>query len=243
MCRFTAHVWNRVMHIFLKLIGSMLALCLLSACASAPRGDIAYAPADMPVPIAAAAVVNPDDAYRLMAQDEVQITVFRVPDLSGTYRVGSSGTVGMPLIGEFAAVGRTAPELARALEQAYGARLLQDPSIQVQVVKSTGARFVIEGAVRSPGTFPVDSRTTLIEAVALANGLDLDTANPGRVVVIRNIGSEVYRAAFDLRQVREGLMPNPRIYAGDIVVVDGSTLRRDFRDIIRTVPLLGLFLR
>lgn len=223
--------------------GLALVCLLLAGCSSGPRGDAVYAPAQMPAPAATTFTDVREEIYRLLPEDELKITVFRVPDLSGTYRVGTGGVIQMPLIGEVAAVGQTAAELGRQLEQAYGGRYLQDPSIQVEVVKSSNTRFVVEGAVRDPGAFPVDGRTTLLEAVALANGLDPDTANPSRVVVIREISGETYRAAFDLRQVREGLMENPRIYAGDIVVVDGSNLRRDIREIIRTAPLIGLFVR
>lgn len=231
------------MNLFRTLGGLLLPCGLLAACSSGPRADIEYAPAVMPAPVPATATISLEEVYRLLPQDELQVTVFRVPELTGTYRVSQSGTVGLPLIGEVPAAGLSVAELGRELERRYGGRYLQDPSIQVEVLKTTAARFVVEGAVRNPGTFPLDSRTTLLEAVALADGLDLDTANPERVVVIRKTDEGTFRAAYDIRQVREGLMPNPRIYAGDIVVVDGSMLRRDFRDIIRTVPLLGIFVR
>lgn len=221
----------------------LLATLALAGCSTGPKADIAYAPADFRAPDSIPVEDYLSAAYRVLPQDEVNVAVFRVPDLSGTYKVSNGGQLNLPLIGTVDAAGFTEVELARVLESRYGARYLQNPSIQVTVKSPQAEKLVMEGAVRDPGSYPIQGRTSLLEAIALANGLDPDTANPGRIVIIREIGGETYRAAFDLRQVREGLMPNPRVYGGDIVVVDGSNLRRTYSDIIRTIPIVALFVR
>lgn len=227
----------------LRFLWLALASLVLAACATSPRGEIAYAPENFQEPKTASVEDYLSGAYRVLPQDEVKITVFRVPDLSGSYRVGNGGTLDLPLVGQVNAAGLTETELARALERRYGMRYLQDPSIQVQVTSVRTANVVLEGAVRDPGRYDLKGRTSLLEAIALANGLDNATANPKRIVIIREMEGETYRAAYDLRQVREGLMPNPQIYGGDIVVVDGSNLRQTLSDVIQSVPVIALFVR
>ena len=215
---------------------------MLASCAGGPKGDISYAPPEF-TGAASTARGSAQEAYRISPEDTVEINVFKVPDLSGKYTVGKNGRVDLPLIGDVAASGATEAELARELERRYSGRFLVNPSIQIRVIATNSAKLVLDGAVRRPGVYNVSGNTTLIEAIALGNGLDPATANPRRVIIVRKIDGETYRAAFDIDQVREGLMPNPQIIGGDIVVVDGSNLRSDVRDLLSTVPLIALFLR
>ena len=48
-------------------------------------------------------------------------------------------------------------------------------------------------------------------------------------------------AAFDLVSIRRGEMEDPRVYSGDIIVVDGSKTKAFQREILSAVPILGLF--
>ena len=136
-----------------------------------------------------------------------------------------------------------ATALAEKLTRLYGRNYLENPDITIQVQKSQGQNLTVEGSVNNPGIYQIDGRTTLIGAIAIARGLDDQTANAKRVVVFRQIDGETYAAAFNLKEVRAGLVPNPHIYGGDIVVVDGSNLRQTYLDLLRTLPLLSLFTR
>ena len=48
---------------------------------------------------------------------------------------------------------------------------------------------------------------------------------PRRVAVFRTIGGQRQAAAFDLTAIRRGQAPDPQIYPGDIIVVDGSSIK------------------
>ena len=58
----------------------------------------------------------------------------------------------------------------------------------------------------------------------MARGTD-ENANPRRVAIFRTIEGQRMAAAFDLVSIRRGQMEDPRIYSGDIVVVDGSKIK------------------
>jgi len=98
----------------------------------------------------------------------------------------------------------------------------------------------VDGAVTQSGQYPVAGPLTLIQAVALAHGTTED-ANAHRVAVFRTISGQRQAAAFDLASIRRGEAPDPQIYPGDIVVVDGSKIKEAEKQIFASVPLLGMF--
>lgn len=57
----------------------------------------------------------------------------------------------------------------------------------------------------------------------------------------RQVGGQRMAAAFDLVSIRRGEAEDPRIYTGDIIVVDGSNIKSIQRSILQTVPLLSIF--
>src|SRR5262245_14404068 len=50
-------------------------------------------------------------AYKIGPQDVLEITVFKVSELSKTAQVSEAGTIGFPLVGELIAAGRTPREV------------------------------------------------------------------------------------------------------------------------------------
>jgi polysaccharide export outer membrane protein len=111
--------------------------------------------------------------------------------------------------------------------------------VQVAISAPAEQSVTIDGSVKSPGTFPVKGTTTLLRAVALGGGLSED-ANPSRVIVFRTVKGQKMAGAFDVQAIRRAQEPDPVIYGNDIVIVDGSRGRRLFREILSSVPLLGI---
>jgi polysaccharide export outer membrane protein len=68
-----------------------------------------------------------------------------------------------------------------------------------------------------------------------------DDANARRVAVFRTVGGQRQAAAFDLTAIRRGQAPDPQIYPGDIVVVDGSSVKAAQKQILQSIPLLSIF--
>jgi polysaccharide export outer membrane protein len=98
----------------------------------------------------------------------------------------------------------------------------------------------VDGAVNSPGVYPVNGKITLLQLVATAKGTTAD-ANPRRVAIFRQIEGQRMAAAFDLTSIRRGTAEDPRVYSGDIVVVDGSKVRAIQREVLTALPILGMF--
>ena len=114
-------------------------------------------------------------SYKIGPLDVLEVTVFKVPDLSKTIQVSDSGTINFPLIGEIEAEGKTAREVEQLLTAALGTKYLQNPQITVFVKEYNSQRVTIEGAVKKPGVFPMAGGMSLLQAIAQAQGLT-DTA-------------------------------------------------------------------
>jgi polysaccharide export outer membrane protein len=212
----------------------------LAACGSGSRGG--------PIPYDVQNFGRPDppsmtsleQGYRIGPLDKLEISVFQVEDLSGEFEVDLLGNVSMPLIGDVKAIDLTAGQLEAALAQKLSEKYLQNPDVNVAIKSSTRSAVTVDGAVEQPGRYPVAGPTTLLEVIAQARG-EADDANPRRVAIFRQIEGKRSAAAFDLTAIRRGQAEDPKVYPGDIVVVDGSTRRRDMQDLLRAIPILGIF--
>lgn len=217
----------------------LVALSMLaSACADTRGGTIPYGQA----------LAAPDEPkvqvleanYRIAPLDKLAIKVFRSEDLSGEYDVDLAGHISLPLVGEVDAVNLTTAQLDEKLTKLLGEKYFEHPDVSVAIKQSTAHVVTVDGAVKEGGQFAIAGPMTLIQAVALAKGTSED-ANARRVAVFRTIDGRRAAAAFDLTAIRRGEADDPRIYPGDIVVVDGSNLKAAQKQFLQTVPLLSLF--
>lgn len=221
------------------LMGALAGLLVLAGCANTRGGTVPYDVQDFGRPDVVAIAPLPVDS-RIGPADELTVTVFRVEDLSGDHRVDPNGFIDMPLIGRVQAAGKTSDQLATEIETRFAVRHLRDPSVQVSLKKLTDQTVTVDGAVEQPGAYPVRGGTTLQQAIALAKGLE-EEANARRVVIFRQIDGKRHAAAFDLQAIRRAEADDPAVYGNDIVVVDGSKNRSIFRDLLSTLPLIGIF--
>lgn len=229
---------KRFTHVTIAVLLGVVTL-LLPACGSSRGGPIPYEVQGFGIPDAPRPAVT-DANYQIASGDTLNVTVFRVEDLSREYIVDIAGNVAIPLIGTVPVVGLTTEQARRAIAQRLSERYMQNPDVTVAVKESVGRNVTVEGSVRQPGLYPVTGPMTLIQAVALARGTD-ESANPRRVAIFRRVEGQRMAAAFDLVSIRRGEAEDPEVYAGDIVVVDGTQMRTIFRDIITTIPVLALF--
>jgi len=114
-------------------------------------------------PVAAQAPV-----YRLGSGDQLRVTVFGQPDLSGQFEVGSDGRVALPLIGEVRAANLTLQELEAAITAKLKPDYLKNPQLSVEIVNYRP--FYIIGEVKNPGSYAYVGGMRIVNAVAMAGG-------------------------------------------------------------------------
>ena len=217
---------------------SIAGLIVLAGCADTRGGSIPYDKA----------LSAPDETrfqtletnYKIAPMDKLSIKVFKMDDLSGDYDVDLAGNISLPLVGQMQAANLTTAQLDDQLTQKLGSKYLEHPDVSVAIKASTAHVVTVDGAVKEGGSFPVGGPISLIQAVALAKGTSED-ANARRVAVFRTIGGQRQAAAFDLTSIRRGEAPDPQIYPGDIIVVDGSAIKAAQKQIFQSFPLLSIF--
>jgi polysaccharide biosynthesis/export protein len=216
----------------------IIPLALLAACTDTRGGPIAY-DQHLGTPDAPSLQTLASN-YKIAPMDKLSIKVFKSEDLSGDYDVDLAGHISMPLIGEVDAATLTTAELDQKLTAKLGEKYLEHPDVSVSIKQSAGRLVTVDGAVNSSGSFPVAGSLTLMQAVALAHGTTQD-ANARRIAIFRTIGGKRQAAAFDLVSIRRGQAEDPPVYPGDIIVVDGSSVKEMEKRLLQSIPLLAIF--
>jgi protein involved in polysaccharide export with SLBB domain len=144
---------NPVKAIMATIIG--LGAALLAACASGPvsGGPVDAAPAGM-------------TGYRLGSGDEIKVTVYGEPDLSGNFVVDGEGEIAMSLIGQVQIGKLTLTEASQMMEKQLKDGYLRDPKVTAELVK--GRPYYILGEVNKPGEYPFVSGLSVMNAIASA---------------------------------------------------------------------------
>lgn len=216
----------------------ILGLLFAAACADTRGGSIPY-DRQLAAPDEVTFQTLASD-YKIAPMDKLSIKVFKMEDLSGDYDVDLAGNISLPLIGQLKAANLTTEQLDGQLTSKLGEKYLEHPDVSVAIKSSTAHVVTVDGAVREGGSFPLGGPTSLIRAIAMAKGTTED-ANARRVAVFRTVGGQRQAAAFDLTSIRRGEAPDPQIYPGDIIVVDGSRVKAVQKQLMQSIPLLAIF--
>ena len=190
---------------------------------------------------AVSAVGTPGSAaYKIGPQDVIEVTVFKVSELSKTAQVSEAGTINYPLVGDVVAAGRTPREVERDLTALLGTRYLQNPQVSVYVKEFNSQRITVEGAVRRPGVFPIQGQMSLLQAVAMAQGMD-GSISDDTVLIFRQANGKRSAARFDISDIRTGDADDPQLQPGDVVVAGTSAIKEGFGNIMKVLPVTSAF--
>ena len=219
----------------------MFAAFTLAGCGG-PRMDINQMTAAQPVEFQAAQGVSAtSNTYRIGVGDKLGVRVFQVADLSfEELIVDTSGDINMPLIGAVRSAGRTADEVSSDIAIRLAAKYLRNPQVTITVREAASQKVTIDGAVTKPGVYEMRGSTSLLQAVAMAEG-PTQVADLTKVAVFRDIDGRRAVALFDLSAIRRGLAPDPQVLGDDVVVVDTSRLNTALREVVAALPALSAF--
>jgi len=124
-----------------------------------------------------------DDTYVIGDDDVLAINVWKDQELTRAVTVRSDGKISLPLVGDMPAAGRTPAQLEQDLKAAL-VGYITDPQVTVIVQEIKSRNFNVLGQVIKPGSYPLITDTTVVDAIALAGGFK-DFAKKKAIYIIR----------------------------------------------------------
>lgn len=137
---------------------------------------------------AADSAVVPTSEHVLEAGDELDIQVYREPELSGTFKISPAGEIRHPLLGAVPLAGKTVEGAEAFFTQKLAKDYLVNPRVIVKLQATRGSQIVLMGEVKNPGVYPLPfgGTMTLLQAIAGAGGFT-ELASPDRVRLVRRM--------------------------------------------------------
>jgi polysaccharide export outer membrane protein len=181
---------------------------------TAPTGTAANpapaAPADTPVIV--------DQTFALGVGDVVDVGVLGRSDFNTRARVGTDGTVILPLLGKVKALDMTTSELAQHVQDALAkGQFYANPVVHVEVSAVASRYATVLGNVGSPGLLPLDRPYRLSDIMARVGA----QVGANFVVLTRADGSSKKYSIEDLATGAGG--SDPLVLPGDKIYVPAST--------------------
>jgi protein involved in polysaccharide export with SLBB domain/beta-lactamase regulating signal transducer with metallopeptidase domain len=165
------------------------------------------------------AVAASQGDYILGPEDELEIVVWRQPELTRRAVIRPDGKIGMPLLGDVPAAGLTPTQLNDYL-QVELKRWVSEPRVTVIVTAVRSPQVTIQGAIANPGAYLLSGPLTVAQLIGRAGGL-LEFAKRDQIAVIRQEATGATRYLFNYTAFYTGsdLKQDLVLKAGDIVVV------------------------
>lgn len=141
--------------------------------------------------------VTPPPDYVIGAEDVLDISVWKNADLSRVVNVRPDGKISLPLIGDVQAAGLTPNQLRDKIVGRL--KEYQETAVASVIVQTVNSyRVFMVGEVRTPGVYQLKSRTTILQAIAMAGGFT-QFASKNSIVLIRKKSDGVSEEKIDIR--------------------------------------------
>ena len=182
-------------------------LALIAACSTLP-----------PAPQKAA---TPNYQYQIGPGDQLEITVWRNPELSAKVPVRPDGRITSPLIEDMVAVGKNPADLAREIEERLK-KFIRDPNVTVlinQFVGNSQHQVRVVGQATKPAALPYRQGMTLLDVMITVGGIT-EFAAGNRAVLIRQAEANK-QYGIRLTDLLKGgdVSANVEVVPGDVIMI------------------------
>lgn len=194
----------------IKWLLASIAIMLITACSSHP-----------PAPTSAA---SPDYNYKIGPGDNLNIVVWRNPELSMTVPVRPDGKISAPLIDDLDAMDKDPSTLARSIEKELG-KFIRDPVVTVVVTSFVGPyseQIRVVGEATKPQTLPYKQKMTALDVMIAVGGIT-DFADGNRATILRTSENNAqYNVRLKDLVKRGDVSANVDMKPGDILIIPQS---------------------
>ena len=208
-------MWRRMQ--FCVAFAALFAAFPLSAAPAAqsnatiPAAPVAQAPAKTPA--------TQDPNYIIGAQDVLDISVWKEPELTRSVPVRPDGKISIPLLNDVQAAGLTPTQLAMRITSDLK-KFVTNPQVTIIVTQINSQRIYILGEVSRAGAYPLLPQMTMLQALSSAGGFT-QFANLKKIYMFRMENGKQVKYPFNYKDVVNGKRPDENVVlrAGDTIVV------------------------
>jgi polysaccharide biosynthesis/export protein len=157
--------------------------------------------------------------YLIGAEDVLDISVWKEPELSREVPVRPDGKISLPLLNDVQAVGLTPMQLADQITAGLK-KFVSSPEVTVIVKTMNSQRVYILGEVTRPGAYPLLPDMTVLQALSSGGGFT-QFAKMKSIYVLRTENGKQQKYPFNYKDVVAGKQSDQNIILkpGDTVVV------------------------
>jgi polysaccharide export outer membrane protein len=163
--------------------------------------------------------------YLIGPLDQLEVFVWRAPELSTKVTVRPDGRISTPLVEDMTAAGKTPTQLSKDLERSLG-RYVKEPQVSVIVSNFTSTfdqQVRVLGEAQKPIALPYQSGMTVLDVMVAVGGLTQFAAG-NKSVLIRGKGEQrqSYRLKLDDLLRKGNISANVPVLPGDVILIPES---------------------
>jgi polysaccharide export outer membrane protein len=165
-------------------------------------------------------------SYKMAVGDQIQINVWKNPELSLSEPIRPDGKISMPLIGDVMAAGLTPEELAARIETML-ANYVKAPNVTVILTSLQGHEFLsrirVTGSVTNNVSMTYHQGMTVLDAILEAGSVDL-YADANNTKLHRRAKQGTVSYDIRLKDILEDgdMRTNVTLMPGDVITVPES---------------------
>ena len=205
-------------------IGVHIVSRMLRSLAIGAAGAILFGCASTNYPPAPATAASPDYSWIIGPGDNVNIVVWRNPELSMSVPVRPDGKIATPLVEDLPAIGKDPTTLARDIEKALS-KYIRDPVVTVIVTTFVGPyseQIRVVGEAAKPQVMPYKQKMTVLDVMIAAGGLT-DFADGNSATLLRTAdGNKQYSVRLRDLIKRGDVSANVEMKPGDVLIIPQS---------------------